>query len=64
MDCTNVNLAPDTDMPDNIFNEQQNRTYSKYADLPQLRTWRAHAQLDIGGVLELWESKSALPVLF
>jgi hypothetical protein len=64
MDCTIVNLASDTDMPDNIFNDQRSQTYSKYADLPKLRAWRANAQLDIGGVLELCKSKSALPVLF
>ena len=34
MDCTSVNLASDADMPDNILNDQQNRTYSKYAYLP------------------------------
>jgi hypothetical protein len=35
-----------------------------YADLPQVRSWRACAQLDIAGVFAVRKSEPALSVLF
>jgi hypothetical protein len=39
-------------------------TVLMYADLPQVRAWRAGAQLDIAAVFAVWKSESALSVLF
>ena len=35
-----------------------------YADLPEVRAWRACAQLDIAGVFAVRKSEPALSVLF
>jgi hypothetical protein len=44
--------------------EHQKCSKAEYAGLRRLRAQRIGAQLDFFGVLELWRSESALPVLF
>ena len=39
-------------------------TVLTYADLPEVRAWRAGAQLDIAGVFAMRKSEPALSVLF